>query len=266
MATIITQVKRLKQHQQRVHVPETLYLNVRGTRLEVDKNTLRSIPETVLRVLFPQGLVEDANEYTSDFDPIMLAHLLAFLQAEKTRFQTRHSQFNEDAYLAHAVVSGIPLNPLLTKQGVVVLLEELVYFVICCENSPSSSSSSIKQTSLKALLDQDSIFDRSSSYNNTTGQQDTSHWVDVLHLAGFGWDDKWQVRSQQPNMSCIHSLAMASIDYNDRLRIGQRMMAYHSNPTVIPDAGGTELLYLLAMTAMKHANYGVVGVGPLSLC
>lgn len=188
------------------------------------------MPETVLRTLFPQGLVEDTKEsYKSDFDPVMLAHMLAFLETEKTIFQTRHSQFNEDAYLAHAVVSGIPLNPLLTKQGIVVLLEELVYFVICCANS--SAASSIKQASLRMLLDQDSIFDESSG--TITSQQDTSHWRDVLHLAGFGLDDKWQVRSQQPNMSCIHSLAMASIDYDDRLRVGQRMMMYHNNPTVM---------------------------------
>ncbi|CAO3623283.1 unnamed protein product [Mucor fragilis] len=219
MSTIITQVKRLKQHQQRIYVPETLHLNLRGTRIDIDRNTLRSMPETVLRTLFPQGLVEDTKEYKSDFDPVMLAHMLEFLQTEKTRFQARHSQFNEDAYLAHAVVSGIPLNPLLTKQGIVVLLEELVCFAIC------ENSSSIKQTSLQTLLDQDSIFD-ASSYN----LQDT-HWVDLLSLAGFGLDGKWQVRSQQPNMSCIHSLALASIDYDDRLRIGQRLMVYHSNPT-----------------------------------
>ncbi|KAL9541260.1 hypothetical protein MBANPS3_009217 [Mucor bainieri] len=219
MSTIITQAKRLKQHQQQIYIPETLHLNLRGTRIDVDRNTLRSMPETVLRILFPQGLVEDAKEYTSDFDPVMLAHMLAFLQTAKTGFQARHSQFNEDAYLAHAVVSGIPLNPLLTKQGIVVLLEELVYFVICAH------SSSIKQTSLKVLLDQDSIFE------SVSNSQQDSHWVDLLHSAGLASNDKWQVRSQQPNMSCIHSLALASIDYDDRLRIGQRMMVYHSNPT-----------------------------------
>lgn len=176
------------------------------------------MPETVLRVLFPHGLVEDAKEYKSAFDPTMLAHMLDFLRTEKSKFQTRHSQFNEDAYLAQAVVSGIPLNPLLTKQGIVVLLEELVYFVIC------EDSSSLKQTSLKLLLDQDSIFD-------SDNHQD-AHLVDLLCLAGFGLNDKWQVRSQQPNMSCIHSLALASIDYDDRLRIGQRLMVYHGNPTV----------------------------------
>lgn len=232
------------------------------------------MPETVLRTLFPQGLVEDTKEYKSDFDPVMLAHMLEFLQTEKTRFQARHSQFNEDAYLAHAVVSGIPLNPLLTKQGIVVLLEELVCFAIC------ENSSSIKQTSLQTLLDQDSIFD-ASSYN----LQDT-HWVDLLSLAGFGLDGKWQVRSQQPNMSCIHSLALASIDYDDRLRIGQRLMVYHSNPTVCscsirqiretwlltmyknrPGAGGTGLLCPLKMTIKeKRANYGVVELGLLNLC
>ncbi|KAL9552205.1 hypothetical protein PS6_004598 [Mucor atramentarius] len=217
MSTIITQVKRPKQPHQRVYIPETLHLNLRGTRMDVDRNTLRSMPESVLSILFPHGLVEDAKEYKSAFDPTMLAHMLDFLQTEKSKFQTRHSQFNEDAYLAHAVVSGIPLNPLLTKQGIVVLLEELVYFVIC------EDSSSLKQTSLKLLLDQDSIFD-------SNNHQD-AHLADLLCLAGFGSNDKWQVRSQQPNMSCIHSLALASIDYDDRLRIGQRLMVYHSNPT-----------------------------------
>ncbi|KAK4519945.1 uncharacterized protein ATC70_010189 [Mucor velutinosus] len=238
MSTIITQVKRLKQHQHRVHIPETLHLNLRGTRIDIDRNTLRSMPETVRRALFPRGLVKDTKEHKSEFDPVMLAHMLKFLRTEKTRFQTRHSQFNEDAYLAHAVVSGIPLNPLLTKQGIVVLLEELVCFVIC------ENSSSIKQRSLKLLLDQDSIFDTS---NGNHSQQD-SHWLDLLRLAGFGLEDKWQVRSQQPNMSCIHSLALASIDYDDRLRIGQRTMVYHSSPTtrcwwnkaIVPVGNGNE--------------------------
>jgi len=40
MSTIITQVKRPKQTHQRVHIPETLRLNLRGTRIDVDRNTL----------------------------------------------------------------------------------------------------------------------------------------------------------------------------------------------------------------------------------
>lgn len=40
MSTIITQVKRPKQPHQRVYIPETLHLNLRGTRMDVDRNTL----------------------------------------------------------------------------------------------------------------------------------------------------------------------------------------------------------------------------------
>lgn len=247
MSTIITQAKKTKkvqeqqQHQhKRTHLPEILHLNLRDTRIDVDKNTLvcfflsckictrkslhnqyhlkRSIPETVLRILFPHGLLEDAKEYKSDFDPNMFAHIIDFNKTHKSKFLSNHSQFNEDAYLAHAVVSGIPLNPLLTKQGIVVLLEELVYFVIC------DKSSSIKQTSLKLLLDQDSIFD--------ADRQEQDDFVDLLCLAGFNLKDKWQVRSQEPNLSSIHSIALANIEYDDRLRIGQKMMMFHSNPTV----------------------------------
>jgi hypothetical protein len=176
------------------------------------------MPETVLRILFPQGLLDDAKEYKSDFDPNMFAHIIDFNKIHKSKFLSNHTQFNEDAYLAHAVVSGIPLNPLLTKQGIVVLLEELVYFVIC------NKSSSIKQTSLKLLLDQDSIFD--------VERQEQNDFVNILCLAGFNLKDKWQVRSQEPNLSSIHSIALANIEYDDRLRIGQKLMMFHSNPTV----------------------------------
>ncbi|KAI8640965.1 hypothetical protein BD408DRAFT_418852 [Parasitella parasitica] len=221
MSTIITQVKKkntklVKQQDRAVHLPEVLRLNLRGTRIDLDKNTLRTVPETVLRILFPQGLLEDVKEYCSDFDPKMLAHILDYYKSHKSKFLARHSQFNEDAYLAHAVVTGTPLSPLLTRQGIMVLLEELVYFVIC------ENSSSVKQTSLKLLLDQDSIFNVSQP----------ADFVDILRLAGFSLEDKWQVRSQEPNVSSIHSIAFASIEYDDRLQVGQKLMMFRSNPFV----------------------------------
>ncbi|CEP15568.1 hypothetical protein [Parasitella parasitica] len=251
MSTIITQTKKnpklIKQQQQQraVHLPDVLHLNLRGTCIDLDKNTL-VLPETVLRILFPQGLLEDAKEYKSDFDPKMLAYILDHYKSHKSKFLAQHSQFNEDAYLAHAVATGTPLSPLLTRQGVVVLLEELVYFVIC------ENSSSVKQTSLKLLLDQDSIFDANSR---------PADFVDILRLAGFGMEDKWQVRSQEPNVSSIHSIALASIKYDNRLQIGQKLMMFRN-------VGGIELFsQSMEKTSrvFRPVNYGVAEAGLLNL-
>ncbi|RHZ71236.1 hypothetical protein Glove_261g83 [Diversispora epigaea] len=146
--------------------PSKLMLELRGTRFEIDREMLMSLPESILIVMFPNGLIlgrggvldyeedEDPDENSLDelsiedqviyvdFDPLCLEYILNF-------FKTAQDAF----YSNQGSVSNFPhsptQNPLLNKQAIIVLREELDYFTIPPKSKkkvPSMSSSPVENS------------------------------------------------------------------------------------------------------------------------
>ena len=47
-------------------IPQTLYLDLRGIRMKLDKETLVSLPESLLIAMFPNGIVLGKQSYDSE--------------------------------------------------------------------------------------------------------------------------------------------------------------------------------------------------------
>ncbi|KAI9250677.1 hypothetical protein EDC94DRAFT_622872 [Helicostylum pulchrum] len=223
--TVITQVNNntINEKRSKQHLPSILNLSLRGSRIDMTRNTLLNLPESILIVMFPQGyVIEESSTFCKvDFNVECLNYLLDYFARAQQDFKSRRNEFEEDAYLAHAVASGIPLNPLLTKQGIVVLREELEFFVVATTTN-SIMLSALKQKTSHLLVQQDLIFD---TLLNTTDR----HLIDMLCNAGFSTSDHWSHRSSEPNKTCICSLALVCLDKNKQ-SIGQKLLMFWKKP------------------------------------
>lgn len=187
--------------------------------------------------MFPHGFSLDGKDEESnqsfcnvDFSIECLNYMLDYFQKARKEFRKENHEFTEDAYLAHAVASSIPLNPLLTKQGIIVLREELEYFVIALDKSTNISD--LKQKSGDLLIKQDLVFDALLKNIDEENNVAEYHLVDMLCTAGFSKSDHWQQRSTEPHKACISSLSLVSLCQKNRLHIGQKLMMFWKKPAV----------------------------------
>ncbi|CAG8433611.1 1191_t:CDS:2 [Ambispora gerdemannii] len=130
--------------------PSKLTLELRGQRFEIDREMLMSLPESILIVMFPNGLIlgrgagldpyeddEEAGDDASDdsilledqtiyvdFDPQCLEYILNFYRKAQDVFYS-----NQGSSMS-TFPSNPTQNPLLNKQAIIVLREELDYFTI----------------------------------------------------------------------------------------------------------------------------------------
>ncbi|OZJ03540.1 hypothetical protein BZG36_04174 [Bifiguratus adelaidae] len=139
--------------------PTKLLLDFRGTRVDIDRETLVALPESILIVMFPNGLIlgrqhaddelyedEDAASDESmpdenqviyvDFDPVCLDYILSFYDKAKEAFALGGPP------PAPPGVSPLTQNPLLTKQAIIVLREELEFFAIPPKQQRKASNAS----------------------------------------------------------------------------------------------------------------------------
>jgi hypothetical protein len=126
--------------------PAVLQLSVRGERLPIARDILINLPESILVVMFPNGLIFGNNsgmntatsrnsQYTEsfeydeddlvfvDFDPNMLRYVLAFYTAEP-----ESDEEEPEAQEGTALYSW--QNPFPDKQALIVLREELDFYAI----------------------------------------------------------------------------------------------------------------------------------------
>ncbi|GBC17789.2 phosphatase activator [Rhizophagus irregularis DAOM 181602=DAOM 197198] len=127
--------------------PSKLILELRGTRFEIDREMLMSLPESILIVMFPNGLIlgrsgtldyeeeEEQDDHAStdsmeledqviyvDFDPLCLEFIMNFYKTAQDTFYSNQGSTN--------FPQSPTQNPLLSKQAIIVLREELDYFTI----------------------------------------------------------------------------------------------------------------------------------------
>lgn len=241
MTAIITQVNEkstsFNEKKSKHHLPHSLDLSLRGTKMKIDRDTLLMLPESILIVMFPQGFALDGKDEENntfcnvDFSVEYLHYMLDYVQKAKLDFKKANHEFAEDAYISHAIATGTPLNPLLTKQAIIVLREELEYFVVVKEKS-GIMLHNLKRKSGDLLVRKDLVFDallKNIDKDNSNNVAEY-HLVDMLCTAGFSKNDHWQQRSVEPNKTCVSSLSLVTLCRKDRVHIGQKLMMFWRKP------------------------------------
>ncbi|GAA95312.1 uncharacterized protein L969DRAFT_70574 [Mixia osmundae IAM 14324] len=223
--------------------PTRVHLDLRGTRLTVDREALMELPESVLLCLFPNGVVlntqrqegadgeEDEDVYFVDFDGACLRYILNLFDEARTNFygppgsKRRIQREQEDSSNASQSMS----NPLFLKQAIIVLREELEFFLIAPnttfatappsgktqglatvddEGVPVKEVIDLKKRCGQHLLEQRAIFTALQRNVNRENNLAEQHLIDMLCMSGFNRDDSWGFRALEPDRCCITSLAL----------------------------------------------------------
>ncbi|KAJ6558062.1 hypothetical protein B0H19DRAFT_1149749 [Mycena capillaripes] len=224
-----------------------LFLDLRGRRFEVDRETIMNLPESVLLCLFPNGLVlsrqsvalsdggddEDEEVYGVDFDPDCFQYVLTFFRTASEAFYgtaTTPGLLTFQQHLLDAPVSpsGSPSNsgdfnptpaqnPLLSKQAIIVLREELEYFTIPPKSGDAVTDANglanenllaVKRDGGEYLMEKRNIFTALQRNVNKENNVAEQHLIDMLCMSGFDRDDEWGFRALEPSRSCISSIAL----------------------------------------------------------
>lgn len=149
-----------------VALPPVLTLDLRGTRESIEREVLINLPESLLVVMFPNGLVfgpgshishysdyasEDEEVVYVDLDPALLRYVLDFYDS------AIHDRENAEASSPSPSLSPHWTSPFPDKTALIVLREELDYYPILPASSypphlqatsPTSSLSGVSSPSM----------------------------------------------------------------------------------------------------------------------
>ncbi|KAJ7454821.1 hypothetical protein FB451DRAFT_1144275 [Mycena latifolia] len=224
-----------------------LFLDLRGRRFEVDRETIMNLPESVLLCLFPNGLVlsrqsvalsdggdeEDEEVYGVDFDPDCFQYVLTFFRTASEAFYGTATSpgllsFQQHLLDAPSSPSGSlsnstdfnptpTQNPLLSKQAIIVLREELEYFTIPPKSGDAVTDANglanesllaVKRDGGEYLMEKRNIFTALQRNVNKENNVAEQHLIDMLCMSGFDRNDEWGFRALEPSRSCISSIAL----------------------------------------------------------
>ncbi|KAI8338770.1 hypothetical protein EDC96DRAFT_523142 [Choanephora cucurbitarum] len=235
-------------------IPQKLKLDLRGTRMELHRDTLINLPESLLIAMFPNGLVlarphEDFDDEDDDddddghsvgmdeqvnivdFDPACLEYVLQFYtHAAQVRDQNQQNPELQHLLAASAASSPVYYT-LLTKQPIIVLREELEYF--CLPTQKNQNAKHLKLAAGKYLTKHDLIFDalqKNISRENNVAEQ---HLIDMLCDAGFQRDDHWGYREIEPLKTTIVSMALVllkTIGPDNHMATAQKLFLFWRKP------------------------------------
>ncbi|KAG1169976.1 hypothetical protein G6F70_008016 [Rhizopus microsporus] len=210
-------------------IPQTLYLDLRGIRMKLDKETLVSLPESLLIAMFPNGLVlgkqsydsEEEDEYDDsefqssdsnsedlltthvDFDPKCLEYVLDFykktLKEKKMKPEESLFAFSQAAQYYPSILDKVP---------VIVLREELEYY---CIHQDKKDPIKLKLAAGEYLKNENLVFaalQKNIARANNVAEQ---HLIDMLCHAGFSREDRWGHRELEPNRTCINSMSLVAL-------------------------------------------------------
>ncbi|KAI8377879.1 uncharacterized protein BYT42DRAFT_497138 [Radiomyces spectabilis] len=242
-------------------IPRKLKLDLRGTRVELDRDVLVNLPESLLIAMFPNGLVlgrqddvfvdDDEDDYENhsrdsvggmdeqvnyvDFDPACLDYVLRFYQYAQEVYQKSDSN-DHQRLLAQSAATSPMYYPLLTKQPIIVLREELEYYCLTSKDSDKKSLADMQALKLaggKYLKQHDQIFDalqKNISRENNVAEQ---HLIDMLCDAGFMRDDRWGYRELEPMRTCIVSMALVLLKTtgpDNHMATAQKLLLFWRKP------------------------------------
>ncbi|KAL7326704.1 hypothetical protein PS15p_208998 [Mucor circinelloides] len=250
-------------------IPQILDLDLRGTRVKLDRETLVSLPESLLIAMFPNGLVlgkrnpstydsseeddyddepqereneesETRGEQTAanddvlttfvDFDAACLKYVLMFYhQAQEARDQ---QQEVESIFASTPAAQYYP--SLLDKQPIIVLREELEYYCVA-SSSKKENHEKIKLAAGKYLKQHDQVFaalQKNIARENNVAEQ---HLIDMLCDAGFTREDSWGYRELEPSKTCIVSMSLVLLKTtgpDNHMATAQKLLLFWRKPAV----------------------------------
>lgn len=214
-------------------LPPILLLELRGTHIELDRETLVSLPESILLVMFPNGVIlsknpkvpsgtlsSDSKNWINhiiyvDFDAAMLQFILNFYS--KIEMNKLTQQDSLDLSLLFNVPPG-PSSPFNGKRPFVILREELDYFTIAEPSDVSLSqkvTSSVKAASGRHLMNSRKIFDAFERNIHGGSNLAERQLVDMLCLSGFNRSDEWGYRCIEPLRASLVSICLVSLNASE---------------------------------------------------
>ncbi|CEP11148.1 hypothetical protein [Parasitella parasitica] len=247
-------------------IPQILDLDLRGTRVKLDRETLVSLPESLLIAMFPNGLVlgrRDPSTYDSseedeydeeseeheqqeqnrgehsastddslttfvDFDATCLRYVLDFYrQAQEVR---DHQQDVESIFASTPAAQYYP--SLLEKQPIIVLREELEYYCVV-SSKKKESHEKVKLAAGEYLKHHDQVFaalQKNIARENNVAEQ---HLIDMLCDAGFSREDSWGHRQLEPNKTCIVSMSLVLLKTtgpDNHMATAQKLLLFWRKP------------------------------------
>ncbi|KAI9322499.1 hypothetical protein BX666DRAFT_626580 [Dichotomocladium elegans] len=226
-------------------IPQILKLDLRGSRIDLDRDTLVNLPESLLIAMFPNGLVlgrqEDEENQSRDsvggledqvtfvdFDPACLDYVLKIYH---------YAADSPNRPATTAATPEVPPSsvyyPLLSKQPIIVLREELEYYCIPPNTLAPATMASLKVACGHALKRQDQVFDalqKNISRENNAAEQ---HLIDMLCDAGFRRDDHWGYRQLEPTRTCVVSMSLVLLQTtgpNNHMATAQKLLLFWRKP------------------------------------
>lgn len=234
-------------------IPQILDLNLRGVSIKVDRDTLVSLPESLLIAMFPNGLVlgradpnsinnnseetEESNKGVMttfvDFDYCCLDYVLKFYQyAQESREE--HEMQNHLHDINFNYTTSTPYYPsLLDKRPIIVLREELEYY--CVVSKTKKDLVQIKFASGEYLKEENLIFaalQKNIARESNIAEQ---HLIDMLCDAGFTRQDTWGHREIEPNKTCIISMSLILLKTtgsDNHMATAQKLLLFWRKPAV----------------------------------
>ncbi|KAK4512779.1 uncharacterized protein ATC70_003485 [Mucor velutinosus] len=248
-------------------IPQVLDLDLRGSRVKLDRETLVSLPESLLIAMFPNGLVlgrrdpstydsseeedyddepaEQGNEASGnrgeqtteaedilttyvDFDAACLKYVLTFYQqAQEARDQ---QQEVESIFASTPAAQYYP--SLLGKQPIIVLREELEYYCVV-SSSKKENHEKVKLAAGEYLKRHDQVFaalQKNIARENNVAEQ---HLIDMLCDAGFTREDSWGHRELEPSKTCIISMSLVLLKTtgpDNHMATAQKLLLFWRKP------------------------------------
>ncbi|KAI8070835.1 hypothetical protein BC940DRAFT_223182, partial [Gongronella butleri] len=229
-------------------IPQVLKLDLRGVRMELDRDTLVSLPESLLIAMFPNGLIlgrqddghhqqddpantedDDFQVTYVDFDPVCLDYVLQYYR----KAQQMSQQMQQRRVTALPMTTSPAYYPLLDKQPIIVLREELEYFCVPAKKMTPADMASLKLHCGQFLRQNDEIFaalQKSIARENNLAEQ---HLIDMLCDAGFSRDDRWGHRALEPTRACIVSMGLVLLKTtgpDNHMATAQKLLLFWRKP------------------------------------
>ncbi|KAG1467170.1 hypothetical protein G6F56_004562 [Rhizopus delemar] len=222
-------------------IPQTLYLNLRGNYMELEKETLISLPESLLIAMFPNGLIL-GKQYVSeeeengqdiithvDFDPRCLDYVLYFY---KTTLKERKIDPEESLFALTQAAQYYP--SILDKTPIIVLREELEYY--CIGEDKRSDPIKTKLAAGEYLKTENQVFAALQKNVGKAHNVAEQHLVDMLCQAGFSREDCWGHREVEPNRTCINSMSLVALKSSGHTHrtdnTAQKLLLFWRKPAV----------------------------------
>lgn len=203
----------------------TLRLDLRGTLIELSRQELSQLPESILLGISnglwtdPQGNIMvsmgDVEAASVNFSPECLQYTLdVFREAEK-ELPPPASPGPSDSSTQTSEEGVENVAELLrTKPAIIVLREDLDYYCLPPKKDISVDEMiAIKRECGKRLVERNQIFTGLKRGKNPGAAE--QHLIDMLCSSGFSDEESWGFRALEPNKTVVSSLALVRLKPND---------------------------------------------------